>query len=266
MTAQEQAAPYGELIPLFRQLNNKKLSSKERKLLRERLVTQHLPLAEHIALRFRNRGQAVEDLRQVAAIGLIHAVDRFEPERGSDFLSFAIPTITGEIRRYFRDATWAMRVPRRLKELHAQISSASQELGQQLGRAPRPSELAAELGIPVDEVQEGLLVSNVYRADSLDTPSALDEGNSSVGDRLGIEDSELTAIDDRMALYPALALLPERERTIVLWRFFGNLTQTQIAERAHISQMHVSRLLSRSLVTLRNTMTAIPAQRFPLAS
>jgi RNA polymerase sigma-B factor len=246
------ARNYDDLAPLFRRLADPTLSTSEQSAVRQRLIVEHAPVAEHIAGRFRNRGQPMEDLEQVAAVGLIHAVDRFDPERGTDFLSFAVPTITGEVRRYFRDATWSMRVPRRLKELTAAIMSATTALGQRLGRAPKASELAAELGRPIEEIYEGLSASEAYRSDSLDVTFANGEDESlSAGERVGTEDGGLRSAEDRAALFPALAELPERERTIVVLRFFRDMTQTQIAKRLDISQMHVSRLLSASLATLR---------------
>ncbi|HEX3792511.1 MAG TPA: RNA polymerase sigma factor SigF [Pseudonocardiaceae bacterium] len=262
MTATEQPGRtnYDHLAPLFNQLADNGLSESERSAVRERLVAEHLPVAEHIARRFANRGQPVEDLTQVAAIGLVQAVDRFDPERGTDFLSFAVPTITGEIRRYFRDSTWSVRVPRRLKELNATISAAATTLGQRLGRAPRASELAVELGLPIDEIHEGLAAGNAYRSDSLDEKLSHETG-ATFADRLGTPDEDLLTVENREALYPALATLAERERTIVVLRFFGNLTQTQIAERVNISQMHVSRLLATSLAKLRRALDGEPTDR-----
>jgi RNA polymerase sigma-B factor len=245
---------YQELTPLFGELADGSSSEAERSRVRARLVTEHLPVAEHIARRFRNRGQPEEDLRQVATIGLINAVDRFDPERGNDFLSFAVPTITGEVRRYFRDATWSLRVPRRLKELHTALTAASARLGQQLGRSPRPSELAAELKVPIEEVYEGLRVGYAYNSESLDEAASGTENRMSVSNQLGVEDDDLSTVEDREALYPALAKLPEREAKIVVMRFFGNMTQSQIAERIGISQMHVSRLLTQSLQMLREIL------------
>jgi len=248
---------YEQFTPLFDQLADDGLPESLRRDLRERLVAEHLPIAEHIARRFRNRGQPDDDLRQVAAIGLIQAIDRFDPARGSDFLAFAVPTITGEVRRYFRDATWAVRVPRRVKELHAAITAKTTELSHELGRAPRPSELAEALDRPVEEIHEGLAAANAYNSDSLDElVSANDGATVSVGDLLGADDERLAGVVDREALLPALAQLPERERAIVVLRFFGNLTQTQIADRVGLSQMHVSRLLSASIATMRTVMTA----------
>jgi RNA polymerase sigma-B factor len=250
---------YASFLPLFEQLADATLPESERSRIREQLVTGHLPLAQHIAWKFRNRGQPDEDLLQVANLGLIHAVDRFDPARTASFLPFAIPTITGEIRRYFRDATWTLRVPRSLKELHASITEATTRLGQQLGRAPRPSELAADLGIPVGKVNEGLQASFAYTTGSLDESG---DGQSPVSANLSEIDEGLGLVEDRATLYPALARLPEREARIVVMRFFHNLTQSQIAERVGLSQMHVSRLLTASLTALRDVIEqgAVPEQ------
>ncbi|HWC78469.1 MAG TPA: SigB/SigF/SigG family RNA polymerase sigma factor [Pseudonocardiaceae bacterium] len=262
VTERGRRTEYEELTPLFDELTSRSSSETERDRIRSRLVTEHLPVAEHIARRFRNRGQPEDDLRQVATIGLINAVDRFDPERGNDFLSFAVPTITGEVRRYFRDATWSLRVPRRLKELHTALTSASAQLGQQLGRSPRPSELAAELNVPVEEVYEGLRVGYAYNSESLDESSSGGaEGRLASSSQLGIEDDDLSTVEDREALYPALAKLPEREAKIVVMRFFGNMTQSQIAERVGISQMHVSRLLTSSLQLLREILSEEESDR-----
>jgi RNA polymerase sigma-B factor len=243
---------YQSLLPLFDQLRDATLPDTERARIRELLVTEHLPLAQHIAWKYRNRGQPDDDLLQVATLGLIGAVDRFEPTRTASFLSFAVPTITGEIRRYFRDSTWTLRVPRSLKELHASITEATARLGQQLGRAPRPSELAADLGIPVDKVNEGLQASFAYTTGSLDELS--EHGQSSADGHLSEIDDRFGLVEDRAMLYPALARLPEREARIVTLRFVDNLTQSQIAERVGLSQMHVSRLLAASLQTLREAL------------
>jgi RNA polymerase sigma-B factor len=242
---------YQSLLPLFDQLRDATLPDTEHARIRDLLVTGHLPLAQHIAWKFRNRGQPDDDLLQVATLGLIGAVDRFDPTRTPSFLSFAVPTITGEIQRYFRDSTWTLRVPRSLKELHASITEATTRLGQQLGRAPRPSELAADLGIPVEKVNEGLQAGFAYTADSLDEPGA--DGQSPTNAHLPEIDEGFGLVEDRAMLYPALARLPEREARIVALRFFENLTQSQIAERVGLSQMHVSRLLAASLTTLRDT-------------
>ncbi|HEY1970617.1 MAG TPA: RNA polymerase sigma factor SigF [Pseudonocardia sp.] len=224
--------------------------------LRERLVTGYLPVAQHIARRFAHRGEPLDDLVQVATVGLINAVDRFQPDRGSDFFSFAVPTISGEVRRHFRDQGWSMRVPRRLKDLHVSINSAVSELSQRLGRAPRPSEIAERLQVSTNEVLEGLEAAQAYRSSSLDEMLSTDETGSTLGDLLGEADAELDRVDYQQTMQPLLADLPDRERTIVMLRFFGNMTQTQIADRVGVSQMHVSRLLTQTLARLRDRLEA----------
>ncbi|WP_020500262.1 SigB/SigF/SigG family RNA polymerase sigma factor [Sciscionella marina] len=221
--------------------------------LREKLVREHMPLAEHIAMRFRHRGVQLEDLRQVAMLGLINAVDRFEPDRGNDFLAFAVPTIMGEVRRYFRDAGWAMRVPRRLQELHLNLGKAIDELSQRTGRAPRADELAEYLGIELGEVRRGLEAGSAYRADSLNSPvgGTTESDSQAVSDTIGEQDTNIEDVELRETLQPLLADLPERERRILTLRFFGNLTQSEIARKIGLSQMHVSRLLAQSLKQLR---------------
>lgn len=245
---------YDHLAPLFGEMAALESDNPRRGRLRETLVTEHLPVAKHIARRFSNRGEPYEDLVQVATVGLINAVDRFSPERGCDFLSFAVPTIMGEVRRHFRDAGWAVRVPRRLKELHLAISAAMGELSQQLCRAPTPTELALHLDIPQEEVFEGLEATNAYHCASLDDLLLDGDDAMSLGDVIGSDDLELASVENREALQPLLRRLPERERAIVVLRFFGGMTQTQVAERVGISQMHVSRLLSKTLAQLRGTL------------
>ena len=188
-------------------------------------------------------------------MGLINAVDRFEPARGSHFLSFAVPTITGEIRRHFRDHGWSTRVPRRLKDLHVAIRDTQRELSQQLGRAPRPSEIAERLGSSTSEVIEGLQAGEAYRSSSLDAMLASGADTATVGKFLGELDTDLALIDERETLRPLLAELAPRECTILVLRFFHHLSQTQIAEQVGVSQMHVSRLLRQTLDFLRQRMT-----------
>lgn len=244
---------YEHLAPLFEELAGLDEGDPRRDRVRDELVAGHLPVAQHIAQRFARRGEAREDLEQVATVGLIHAVDRFDPSRGVDFLSYAVPTITGEVRRHFRDLGWAMRVPRRLKDLHVTLSSAMSELSQRLGRAPTASELAEHLQLSRDEVAEGLAATNAYRGRSLDTMATEDGGT--ILDAVGEADAELERVEYRQALQPLLAQLPDRERTILKLRFFGNMTQTQIADRVGISQMHVSRLLAKTLAELRDGLS-----------
>ena len=248
------AGEYAHCDPLFEELGTLEPDDPRREELREKLVTELLPLAEHIATRFAGRGEPREDLVQVARIGLINAVDRFDPGRGHDFLSFAVPTVMGEVRRHFRDTGWAVRVPRRLKELHLTLSQGIADLSQRLGRAPTPTELAQHLGLDVDEVREGLVAGNAYQAVSVDKPVHDDE-SLSLADTIGDEDPEIVLVENHEALHPLLQDLPKRERAIVVMRFFGGMTQTQIADRIGISQMHVSRLLSQTLEQLRGKLT-----------
>nr|WP_236240021.1 RNA polymerase sigma factor SigF [Streptomyces sp. CC228A] len=227
--------------------------SPERAELRNQLVRMHLPLVEHLARRFRNRGEPLDDLTQVATIGLIKSVDRFDPERGVEFSTYATPTVVGEIKRHFRDKGWAVRVPRRLQELRLSLTSATAELSQLHGRSPTVHELAEKLGISEEEVLEGLESANAYSTLSLDVPDTDDEAPA-VADTLGAEDEALEGVEYRESLKPLLEDLPPREKRILLLRFFGNMTQSQIAQEVGISQMHVSRLLARTLAQLRERL------------
>ena len=219
--------------------------------IRDELVEMHLPLVEYLARRFRNRGEPLDDLVQVATIGLIKSVDRFDLERGVEFSTYATPTIVGEIKRHFRDKGWAIRVPRRLQELKLSLSKATSELSQRNGRSPTVAELAAHLKMTEEEVLEGLESANAYSAVSLDAPDGGDDDSPAVADSLGITDDALEGVEYRESLKPLLERLPPREKKILLLRFFGNMTQSQIAAELGISQMHVSRLLARTLAQLR---------------
>ncbi|MGB8021983.1 MAG: SigB/SigF/SigG family RNA polymerase sigma factor [Candidatus Nanopelagicales bacterium] len=219
---------------------------------RDELVTMHLPLAAFLARRFRDRGEHLDDLTQVATIGLLKAVDRFERDRGVEFSTFATPTITGEIKRHFRDKGWAIRVPRRLQELRMSIGRATAELSQGTGHSPTVGELAAHLGVTEDEVLEGMESAQAYATLSLDAGSDSTDEGASIADTLGTDDPSLVDVDNRATLNPALATLPPRERRIIQMRFYENMTQSQIAEQIGISQMHVSRLLAKSLAQLRS--------------
>ena len=250
---------YAHLNPLFAELAELPPGHRGAAALRERLIAGYLPLARHIARRYVHRGEPIQDLEQVATIGLIEAVDRFDPNRGPDFLTFAVPTISGEVRRWYRDRTWLMRVPRRLKELDAAIFDAVGRLSQELGRAPRPSEIATRLDVTAEDVIEGLQVHGAYRCLSLDEPAGPESGTDRASDSvaaLGRLDPGVALVEDRETLLPLLEALGERERKIVLLRFFGEMTQTQIAREIGISQMHVSRLLTATLRSLRRAMTA----------
>ena len=251
---------YEHLAPLFGERDELPEGHPDRHRLRERLIAGHRPVAQHIARRFGYRGEPADDLEQVATLGLILAVDRFEAERGVEFLSFAVPTITGEVLRHLRDRSTAIRVPRRLRELQASIYDAAAVLGQRLGRAPRPSEIAAELRVDLEVVLEGLAARAAARCSSLDEPVDDDEGPAGDRTRLGSAlkwtEPRFDLIEQREALAPLLAALPERDRTILALRFFEGLTQTEIGHRVGISQMHVSRLLSRTLAILRAGLAA----------
>ncbi|MFF1509033.1 RNA polymerase sigma factor SigF [Streptomyces sp. NPDC058326] len=238
---------------LFVTLRELPEGSPEKAELRNRLVRMHLPLVEHLARRFRNRGEPLDDLTQVATIGLIKSVDRFDPERGVEFSTYATPTVVGEIKRHFRDKGWAVRVPRRLQELRLSLTTATAELSQQHGRSPTVHELAERLGISEEEVLEGLESANAYSTLSLDVPDTDDE-SPAVADTLGAEDEALEGVEYRESLKPLLEDLPPREKRILLLRFFGNMTQSQIAQEVGISQMHVSRLLARTLAQLREKL------------
>ncbi|WP_251020440.1 RNA polymerase sigma factor SigF [Streptomyces sp. ISL-98] len=238
---------------MFIELRKLPDGSVEKAELRNRLVRMHLPLVEHLARRFRNRGEPLDDLTQVATIGLIKSVDRFDPERGVEFSTYATPTVVGEIKRHFRDKGWAVRVPRRLQELRLSLTTATAELSQQHGRSPTVHELAERLGISEEEVLEGLESANAYSTLSLDVPDT-DDDSPAVADTLGAEDEALEGVEYRESLKPLLEDLPPREKRILLLRFFGNMTQSQIAQEVGISQMHVSRLLARTLAQLRERL------------
>jgi RNA polymerase sigma-B factor len=222
--------------------------------LRNTLIEQHRGFAEYLARRFSNRGEPLDDLRQVALVGLLKAVERFEPERGLSFTTFAGPTILGELKRHFRDRTWSVRVPRRLQELSLRIERCRAQLGQSLGHAPTPGEIAVDLGVSEEQVLEGMEAASLYRIGSLDIPAS-DRDDSTSGDRIGALDDELAHVEDRAAVREMIAALPLRERRIVYLRFFEGLTQSEIAERVGVSQMHVSRLLNRSLEALGEQLT-----------
>lgn len=241
---------------LFVEFLDEGASQASRDAARDALVRLHLPLVEHCARRFRNRGEPFEDLVQVGTIGLIKSVDRFDTERGVEFSTYATPTIIGEIKRYFRDKGWAIRVPRRLQELRMQIGTATAELTQDLGRSPTASELAAHIGCTVEEIVEGIESSNAYSTLSLDATDDSDDGAASMLDALGEVDAGMEHVEIRESIKPLLDQLDAREKKILLLRFFKNMTQSQIAEEIGVSQMHVSRLLNRTLEQLRSSLQA----------
>jgi len=243
-------------VDLLRELAAVAADDPRRAVMRERAIKAWMPLGWHLAQRFHGRGEPLDDLVQIATVGLIKAIDRFDPEYGNDFAAYAVPTIVGEIKRHFRDRTWDIRVPRRLQELKLDINEATSTLSQQLGRSPTVADIATYLHRSPDEVLEGLDGARAYSAVSLQTLVGNGEDGTELGDLFGVEDHELALAEFRACLGPALDALGPREQKIVVLRFFGNLTQTQIAERVGISQMHVSRLLTRSLAALRGHLTA----------
>ncbi len=243
---------------LFVELADTSTTELRRSACREELVRLHLPLVEHCARRFTNRGEPLDDLIQVGTIGLIKSVDRFDNDRGVEFSTYATPTIIGEIKRYFRDKGWAVRVPRRLQELRMSISAVTGDMSQDLGRSPTPRELAVQLGVSVEEVMEGIESANAYSTLSLDAGDNGDEGSSNTMlDSLGMDDEALAHVEIRESIKPLIEALPRREKRILLLRFFRGMTQSQIAEDIGVSQMHVSRLLNRTLEQLRDSLREV---------
>lgn len=216
---------------------------------REELVMMHQPLAEYLARRFSGRGEALEDLTQVAMVVLIKAIDRFDRGREVKFSTYATATIVGELKRHFRDKGWALRVPRRLQETGLRVSRVVSELSQELGRSPTVKEIAARTGFSEEEVLEGMDTVHAYSTSSLDAP--IDDEGATAGQQIGHEDEMLEVLEGWASVAPALRRLPARERRILYLRFFRGFSQTKIAEELGISQMHVSRLLSRTLRQLR---------------
>ncbi len=222
--------------------------TKDRRL-RDALISDHLGLAIALARRFSGRGEAVEDLEQIATLGLLKAVERFEPERGLAFSTFATPTISGEIKRHFRDRSWSVRVPRALQELGLRLTATVADLTNDLGRSPTLAEIATELEVEPEAVLEAMEANRAYATQSLD--AQLPGDDRTLGDTIGGEEPGMDDVEVKMVVGDLLATLPEREQTILRLRFFDGLTQTEIANQVGISQMHVSRLLARSLETLR---------------
>ncbi|MFF8973104.1 RNA polymerase sigma factor SigF [Streptomyces sp. NPDC014995] len=223
---------------------------------RNTLIEMNMSLVRYAAGRFRSRGpEEMEDIVQVGMIGLIKAIDRFELSREVEFTSFAVPYIVGEIKRFFRDTSWAVHVPRRLQEARVQLARANEELSSRLGRTPTTKELSELMSLSEEEVVEAQLASNGYRSASLDaTISGSEDGEAALADFIGDEDAALGLVEDFHALAPMIAELGERDRKIIHWRFVEELTQARIAERLGVSQMHVSRLITRLLTRLREGM------------
>jgi RNA polymerase sigma-B factor len=230
---------------------------------REQLVEMHENLVRFLVAKFANRGEPVEDLVQVGTIGLINAIDRFEPERGIKFSTYATPTIVGEIKRYFRDRSWNLKVPRWLQELNLQVVKANDLLAQQLGRSPTVPEIAAYVGCSEEDALNAMELGNAYETVSLDTRLAVDgEAPLTLSDSIGVTDLDLDQIDSYDDLKGALEQLDKRERMILYLRFFQELSQTEVAKRLNISQMHVSRLQHRALERLKELLSADPVDQF----
>ena len=233
---------------LFAELHDACTSDVRRSAIRDELVAMHMPLVKHIARRYADRGEPMDDLVQAGSVGLIKAVDRFEPQRGVAFSSFAVPTIVGAIRRYFRDATWTVKVPRHLQEMRGRIDTAHDHLAQELGRSPTVAEIAQRAELQAQDVLDALELGHLRETTPLDSGAS----DGPVSDRLGGRDAAFDRVEDSATVERLLTTLPERERTMVEMRFFDGLSQSQIAERMGISQMHVSRLLAQSLTRLRD--------------
>jgi len=225
--------------------------------IKDELVAQHLNLVRYLAGKFSNRGENLEDLVQVGCLGLIKAIERFDPERGTEFTTYATPTIVGEIKRHFRDKGWAIKVPRRLQEFNASVAKTTEELTSQLGRVPTPDEIAKKLDVNAEDVLEAQELGQSYNLLSIDSELDADDSRktSSLLDYLGRDDFQLEQVEDRLALHRAFSSLPERERLLMYLRFFENRSQSEVAKVLNISQMHVSRLQARSLETMRQALS-----------
>ncbi|MGW7317832.1 SigB/SigF/SigG family RNA polymerase sigma factor [Streptomyces sp. NPDC054854] len=240
-------------VALFRRLAKLQEGTAEYSYVRNTLVELNLSLVKYAARRFRGRSEPMEDIIQVGTIGLIKAINRFDPDRGVEFTTFAMPTITGEIKRFFRDTSWAVKVPRRLQELRIDSAKAHDALEQDLGREPTDAEMAEQLHVTPEEFSEGQKAARAYSARSLDAPAPEDTDRDPVAERasLGEEEAAYDTIECLESLKPMLADLPERERALLTLRFGQELTQSEIGARLGLSQMHVSRLLNRTLSRLR---------------
>ncbi|MGA5194368.1 RNA polymerase sigma factor SigF [Streptomyces exfoliatus] len=241
----------------FRELAAREEGTEGHQYVRNTLVEMNMTLVRYAARRFRARGDEMEDIVQVGMVGLIKAIDRFDLSREVEFATFAVPYIVGEIKRFFRDATWAVHVPRRLQEARVELAKATDELSSQLGRAPRVAELAPVMDLSEDEVIEAQVAANGYNTTSLDAPVTGgdgDEDDAALADVIGQDDPALELFEDFHTLAPLVEALDERDRLLLHLRFVEELTQTQIGERLGVSQMHVSRLLARSLNRLRDGM------------
>ncbi|TKA12176.1 SigB/SigF/SigG family RNA polymerase sigma factor [Actinacidiphila oryziradicis] len=242
---------------MFARLGELEEGTPEFQYVRNTLIELNLTLVRYAARRFPSRSAQAEDIAQVGTIGLIKAVDRFDPARGVEFTTFALPTILGEIKRFFRDTSWAAHVPRRLQEARICLARAEESLGKSLGRDPTDAELADAMHITEAEVAEARAVADsAYTASSLDAVSTADDAEGTLGEHLGLTDPRMDRVDDLVSLKPLIASLGERDRAILAMRFGAELTQSEIADELGVSQMHVCRLLKRILATLREGLLA----------
>lgn len=251
MTRARADTEYARYAPLLTDYARMDAADPCRSDLRGHLVMGYLPVARHIARRFADRGESMDDLEQVATIGLLGALERFDPDRGRDFLSFAVPTIMGEVRRHFRDRTWSLRTPRGVKDNYLAVGAAITTLSQDLTRAPTVPELAEHLGLAQEQVREAIAAGDARRPASLNTAPGEGDDNDALADRLGADDLDIERVETAALVRALVRRLPQRERTILALRFVHEKTQTEIAEVLCISQMHVSRLLARTLSQLR---------------
>jgi RNA polymerase sigma-B factor len=231
--------------------------SAESERLRDELVVAHLNLVRYLAVKFANRGEALDDLIQVGTVGLIKAIDRFDIERGVEFTTYATPTVVGEIKRYFRDKGWAVKVPRRLQELNLSVNRTIEKLTIELGHSPTVAELAKRLGASEEEVLEAQELGQAYNLLSLDTELSGDgdKNSQTLADYIGTDDQNLKSFEDRANLERAFEVLSRRERFILFLRFYESVSQTEIAKRLNVSQMHVSRLQQKALEKLREVLS-----------
>jgi RNA polymerase sigma-B factor len=236
---------------LFKELGTISADDPRWEQIRAELVRTHTPLVRHIARRYTRRGEGRDDIEQAAMLGLVKAINRYDAEYGGRFLAFAMPTMTGEVKRHFRDHTWTMRIPRRLQELHLALRTARQDFVQEHGRPPTVAEISAILDVTEEETIEALGATDAYQPMSLDAPVGEEQESLPLGEVIGDYDPELESVVDRNALRPMLKDLPARERAILMHRFYGNKTQAEIADLLGISQMHVSRLITKALTRLR---------------
>ncbi|MCV7024680.1 SigB/SigF/SigG family RNA polymerase sigma factor [Mycolicibacterium novocastrense] len=247
---------YSDVTEMFRQLKTFDEGSSAYQRQRDLICERCLPLADHIARRYRNRGEAHEDLVQAARVGLVNALNRFDVDNGAEFLSFAVPTMMGEVRRHFRDHAWAVKVPRTVKDLQMRVNKATAKLAQGLGRAPTATEIAEHLGVDREQVVQAAIAGANYSTLSTDIPAMRDDDSTSIGDSFGGDDTGFDKVLDVETVRPLIAALPSRERDVLTLRFFEDMTQSQIAAQIGCSQMHVSRLLAKALETLRSQVKA----------